>query len=293
MMKQLIIAGLMGTAAVAPAYADDADQRNGRWGARSAESNGNQQRYEARSGQRPNWKAREEQRQERREDRQDWNQTRRDTNSNWNQARRDNNQDWNQARVENNQNRDQTRQDWNQARRDNNRSWADTRRDNNRDWNQARRDNRKDWREDRRDNNRTWTNRDGDRRYSASSAYRNDRRDWRDNGRDWRNGRYSWNREWRRDQRYDWQRYRAKNRHLYRASRYYAPYGWSYGYRRFSIGVTLFSGLYGSNYWIDDPWYYRLPPAYGSLRWVRYYDDALLVDIRTGYVVDVIRDFFW
>ncbi len=36
-----------------------------------------------------------------------------------------------------------------------------------------------------------------------------------------------------------------------------------------------------------------LPPAYGSYRWVRYYDDVILVDLRSGYVVDVIHDFFW
>jgi hypothetical protein len=36
-----------------------------------------------------------------------------------------------------------------------------------------------------------------------------------------------------------------------------------------------------------------LPAAYGSYRWVRYYDDVLLVDVRNGRVVDVIRDFFW
>ncbi|MGB3928318.1 MAG: RcnB family protein, partial [Sphingobium sp.] len=48
-----------------------------------------------------------------------------------------------------------------------------------------------------------------------------------------------------------------------------------------------------NSYWINDPYQYRLPPSYGTLRWVRYYDDALLVDIRDGYVVDVIHDFFW
>jgi hypothetical protein len=36
-----------------------------------------------------------------------------------------------------------------------------------------------------------------------------------------------------------------------------------------------------------------LPPAYGPYRWVRYYDDVLLVDIRSGYVVDMINNFFW
>ena len=51
--------------------------------------------------------------------------------------------------------------------------------------------------------------------------------------------------------------------------------------------------FFGSRYWISDPWRYRLPPVYGPYRWVRYYDDALLVDIYSGEVVDVIYDFFW
>jgi Ni/Co efflux regulator RcnB len=38
---------------------------------------------------------------------------------------------------------------------------------------------------------------------------------------------------------------------------------------------------------------YRLPPAYPGTQWIRYYDDALLVDIWTGEVVDVVYDFFW
>jgi hypothetical protein len=38
---------------------------------------------------------------------------------------------------------------------------------------------------------------------------------------------------------------------------------------------------------------YRLPQAYGPFRWVRYYGDALLVNIYTGQVVDVVYDFFW
>jgi hypothetical protein len=36
-----------------------------------------------------------------------------------------------------------------------------------------------------------------------------------------------------------------------------------------------------------------LPPAYGPYRWVRYYNDALLVDIYTGRVVDTVYDIFW
>src|SRR3546814_3054388 len=74
--------------------------------------------------------------------------------------------------------------------------------------------------------------------------------------------------------------------------RYYAPRGLHNSYSRYSVGIYLNDLLFARNYWIDDPYYYRLPPAYGSMRWIRSYDDALLVDTRDGYVVDVIYDFF-
>ena len=102
---------------------------------------------------------------------------------------------------------------------------------------------------------------------------------------------HRWSSDWRRDHRYNWRSHRDRHRSLFRLGRYYDPYGW--GYRRFSIGFSLGSGYYGSNYWLDDPWMYRLPPAYGPYRWVRYYDDALLVNIYTGQVVDVLHNFFW
>ncbi|WP_313958547.1 RcnB family protein [Novosphingobium sp. 9] len=72
---------------------------------------------------------------------------------------------------------------------------------------------------------------------------------------------------------------------------YYAPYR-GYSYRRVGIGFSLGALFYGERYWINDPWYYRLPPAYEPYRWVRYYDDVLLVNVYTGDVVDVIYDFF-
>lgn len=102
-----------------------------------------------------------------------------------------------------------------------------------------------------------------------------------------------WDRDWRRDQRYDWQRYRYANRGLFQPGRYYPPRGYEYGYNRFSIGVVLGSAFFGSNYWINDPYAYRLPSAYAPYRWVRYYNDVLLIDTRNGYVVDVINDFFY
>lgn len=100
-----------------------------------------------------------------------------------------------------------------------------------------------------------------------------------------------WSNDWRRDPRYDWQRYRDRNRFVFRIGNYYDPFGW--GYRRPNIGFTLYVGYYQPDYWLDDPWQYRLPPVYGPYRWVRYYDDAVLVDIYSGHIVDVIRNFFW
>lgn len=165
------------------------------------------------------------------------------------------------------------RQDWRQGQRNDR---QDVRQDRRQIQRVDRRDDRRDYRNDnngRRDNN--WSN---GRRYDDRTRWANQRR--------WDNG-------WRQDRRYDWQSYRSRYGDRYRAGRYYAPRGWDYGYRRFSIGIVLSQLLYSNNYWLDDPYSYRLPPAYGSLRWVRYYDDAMLVDTRDGYVVDVIHDFFW
>ena len=132
-------------------------------------------------------------------------------------------------------------------------------------------------------------------------AYRDGRQDQRHVQRDRRNdnrfeyqGRQHnrWNNNWRHDRRYNYSSYRTSNRDRYRGSRYYAP-SRGHNYRRFSIGFSIGAPYYASNYWINDPSYYRLPPVYGPYRWVRYYDDVLLIDVRNGYVVDVIHSFFW
>ncbi|MCP9223722.1 RcnB family protein [Erythrobacter sp. LQ02-29] len=172
------------------------------------------------------------------------------------------------ARYGNREDRRDNRYDRRNDRRDD----RAERRDDRRDGRYDRRDDRRDWRNDRRDNRHDW---------------RNDRRDGRYD-RDHR----SWNRGWRSDRRYNWQYYRNAHRNQYRLGRYYAPYR-GYSYRRLNIGFRLGSLFFGSRYWINDPSYYRLPPAYGPYRWVRYYDDALLVNTYTGQVVDVIYSFFW
>jgi Ni/Co efflux regulator RcnB len=129
-----------------------------------------------------------------------------------------------------------------------------------------------------------------DGRYGQNDRRGPDGRDWR-GGNDGRDGR--WNNGWRNDRRYDWQGYRSQNRNAYRMPRYYAPRGYGQDYRRFSSGYRLQPYYYGSGYWINDPWQYRLPPAYGSYRWVRYYNDVALVDIRSGLIADIIYSFFW
>jgi len=120
----------------------------------------------------------------------------------------------------------------------------------------------------------------------------NRRADWNYDNRLDRSQAGRWTNNWRNDNRYNWRKYREQNRNYYRPGRYYAPYR-DRNYSRISIGFSLGSGFFGPRYWINDPWQYRLPAAYGSYRWVRYYDDILLVDLRTGRVVDVIRAFFW
>ncbi len=151
-----------------------------------------------------------------------------------------------------------------------------------------------------RDRDRNGSYRDGYRdgvRTDRNGSYRDG---YRDGVRTDRNGSYRdghrdrerWNTRWRDNDRYDWHRYRSYNRDIYRMGRYYAPYR-GYSYSRLYVGFSLGSLFYSSRYWINDPWRYRLPEAYGGYRWVRYYDDALLVDTYSGEVVDVIYDFFW
>ncbi len=155
-------------------------------------------------------------------------------------------------------------------------------------WNNDRGGNRdRDYRDndrdgDYRDNNRDRDYRDNDRDWNRDhESRRDDRRDHR-----------RWDRRWRDDHRYDWNNHRRTYRNTYHLGRYYSPYR-DYSYRRLSIGFYLDRLFFGSRYWISDPWQYRLPDVYGPYRWVRYYDDVLLVATYTGEVVDVIYDFYW
>ena len=117
-----------------------------------------------------------------------------------------------------------------------------------------------------------------------------DRRDVREERRDLREARREY-REDRRDRRWgndDWRGYRQSNRGLYARGNWRAPFR----YQSFRVGSRIGAPYYGRSYWISDPYRYRLAPVRGYQRWVRHYDDVLLVDTRRGRVIQVQRGFY-
>jgi Ni/Co efflux regulator RcnB len=134
--------------------------------------------------------------------------------------------------------------------------------------------------------------RNGNQRFRNGRNFANNR--FRNN-RQFRNGRGNfqrWNRGWRNDRRFNWRGFRGQNRRIFSRGRYFSPIR-GFRYRRFGIGAFIGSAFFGPQFIINDPFFYRLPPAYGGLRWIRYFDDVLLVDTYTGQVVDVIPNFFY
>lgn len=111
-----------------------------------------------------------------------------------------------------------------------------------------------------------------------------DRRDVREERRDVREARQEY-----RDDLSDYRRYRAQNRNAFRAPAWRSDLR----YRSFRTGARIPAAYYGSRYTLANPRYYRLPNPGARQRWVRHYNDVLLVDIRTGIVLRVIPGFFW
>ncbi|OHT22056.1 RcnB family protein [Edaphosphingomonas haloaromaticamans] len=98
-------------------------------------------------------------------------------------------------------------------------------------------------------------------------------------------------RDAKREYREDWQDYRRNHRDVYRRPTYVGPRG--YVYRPVAVGARLGAPYYASRYVISDPYRYRLPKPTGVNRWVRYGNDVLLVNVRTGRVIEAHRAFFW
>jgi Ni/Co efflux regulator RcnB len=115
---------------------------------------------------------------------------------------------------------------------------------------------------------------------------RQDRREVRRDRRELRRDRQDLRRD-RRDVRQDRRQVRRAR------SAYVAPYR-NWNYRPVTVGFRLQPVFYGSRYYISDYGYYRLPPPrHRWLRWIRYGDDLLLVNIRTGRVLDVVHYRYW
>lgn len=108
-----------------------------------------------------------------------------------------------------------------------------------------------------------------------------DRRDVRDERRDVRQA--------RQEVREDWRDYRRSHRDVYRGGNWRAPFR----YNQWNVGVRLRPAYYNSRYYIADPYRYRLPRPGVNQRWVRHYNDVLLVNVRNGRVIQVHRGFFW
>lgn len=99
-------------------------------------------------------------------------------------------------------------------------------------------------------------------------------------------------REDRQERREDWRDYRRTHGNVYHRGGYNGPRG--YRYRPVTQGYRFAPEYYGRNYWINDYQTYRLArPSYGYQRYIRYGNDAVLVDTRNGRAISVFNSFFY
>ena len=98
-------------------------------------------------------------------------------------------------------------------------------------------------------------------------------------------------REDRRELNQDWRDYRRSHQSTFRRGHYQAPRG--YRYTPVRVGVTLRPAYWNNRYWINDPQTYRLPRNGMGTRYIRYGNDVLLINTRTGRVLRVYNGFFW
>lgn len=149
---------------------------------------------------------------------------------------------------------------------------AQNRHDNN--WREERRDDRGDVRDARRDMR--------EERRELRDAYREgDRREIREERRDLNRAENRYSRELR--------DYRRDNPRIYSRGNWRGPDR----YQRWERGARVNRAYYAPRYYVNDPWRYRLPAAPGYARWVRNYDDVLLIDLRSGRVINAYYSFFF
>lgn len=129
---------------------------------------------------------------------------------------------------------------------------------------------------------------------TSPGELRRDRQDVREERRELRDaqrhGDYSDVREQREDLRDAKRELREDRRD--RRDRYAAPYrGWRYSTLR--PGTQLRPVFYGQRYRITNYSRYKLRPVAPNRQWIRYGDDLVLVNTRTGRVIQVLRDRYW
>jgi len=98
-------------------------------------------------------------------------------------------------------------------------------------------------------------------------------------------------REDRQELREDWRDYRRSNPQAFRRGGYQGPRG--YAYRPVQPGYRFQPGYYGQRYWINDWQRYRLARPYAGQRYIRYGNDAVLIDARSGRVIRSYNRFFF
>lgn len=127
----------------------------------------------------------------------------------------------------------------------------------------------------------------------SSGEIRRDRQEVREQREDVRDARQRGDRHDIREEREELREARQElreDRQDRRRSQYVAPYrDWRYSTLR--PGSQLRSGFYtSSRYFVTDLGQYRLRPAARNQRWIRYGDDLLLVNVRNGRVLQVVRN---
>ncbi|HEY7811251.1 MAG TPA: RcnB family protein [Allosphingosinicella sp.] len=77
-----------------------------------------------------------------------------------------------------------------------------------------------------------------------------------------------------------------------RTARYVSPYS-NWSYRPVGVGYNLRPAFYGSRYHVSNYGQFGVRQPGRFQQWVRYGDDLLLVNVRTGRVLQVIRSRYW
>jgi Ni/Co efflux regulator RcnB len=86
-------------------------------------------------------------------------------------------------------------------------------------------------------------------------------------------------------------RHIGRSPHQYHYGSYRRPHGWYY--RNWVLGDILPTLFFSRDYWLNDYYDFGLVSPPPGTMWVRYGDDALLIDRNTGEVIRVVRGVFY